>query len=60
MKLTLGVFMYLNKDKYEGDFKADKREGDGRYFFNDGHVYEGEWKSDQENGHGVLMINSGN
>ena len=51
--------MYTNQDKYEGDFKGDRREGDGRYFFTDGHVYQGEWKNDQENGHGVLDITSG-
>ena len=49
----------MNGDRYEGDFKSDRREGNGKYFFSDGHIYDGEWLKDQENGFGKLEINSG-
>lgn len=54
-----GLYVYPNKDKYEGDFKMDKRWGYGIYFFEDGHVYQGNWEDDQENGQGSLTISSG-
>ena len=54
-----GVYVYPNKDKYEGEFKGDKRGGYGVYFFEDGHVYQGEWEDDQEQGQGTLTISSG-
>ena len=38
---------YNNKDRYEGDFKNDKREGKGIYYFNSGEKEEGNWKNDK-------------
>lgn len=39
-------------DVYEGEFKADKREGRGKFTFASGNVYEGEWKAGKKEGRG--------
>ena len=37
---------YNNGDRYEGDFKNDKREGKGIMYHNNGDRYEGDFKND--------------
>ena len=34
-------------DKYHGDWKDGKRQGNGTYYYNDGDKYEGEWRNDE-------------
>lgn len=31
------------EERYEGEWKADKMDGVGKYFHSDGSVYDGEW-----------------
>ena len=38
---------WKNGDRYEGDYKNDKREGKGIMYWNDGDKYEGDWKNDK-------------
>ena len=49
-------FVYPCGDVYEGEWKAGKYHGAGKYTSvdSDGHAleYEGEWKGDKMNGHG--------
>jgi L1 cell adhesion molecule like protein len=40
-----GVYIYANKERYEGEFSDDKKEGFGVYNWNDGRKYEGWWHS---------------
>lgn len=39
--------IYENGEQYEGEFKDDKRNGQGILIFIDGDRYEGEWKNNQ-------------
>ena len=39
--------------KYEGEFKDNKREGKGKFYFNDGDIYEGDYKNDMREGKGI-------
>jgi hypothetical protein len=41
------VMTFANGDKYEGEWKDDKRNGQGIFTSNDGNVYEGTWKNDK-------------
>jgi hypothetical protein len=38
-----GKYCYLNGDVYEGDWRADKKEGFGNLKMSTGDNYEGEW-----------------
>lgn len=46
-------------DRYEGDFRENKREGRGILFKADGSRYEGEFKNDLPEGHGVSYLPGG-
>ena len=34
----------MNGDKYQGEWKNEKRHGQGAYIYPNGRKYEGEWK----------------
>ena len=53
------VVTYYNGDVYEGEWKDDKKNGQGIYRFSDGRVYEGEWKDDNRNGLGTMTWPNG-
>ena len=46
--------MWNTKHKYEGDWKRNRKEGHGKYNFEDGKFYEGAFVNDQREGHGTL------
>ncbi len=46
-------------ERYEGDFRKNKREGRGVLFKADGSRYEGEFKNDLPEGHGVSYLPGG-
>eukprot|EP00298_Acanthocystis_sp_HF-20_P010321 c18798_g1_i1.p1 GENE.c18798_g1_i1~~c18798_g1_i1.p1 ORF type:complete len:307 (+),score=108.57 c18798_g1_i1:16-936(+) len=55
-----GVFTYNDKDrefgnreKYDGQWKNDQREGEGTLIYEDGSNYVGEWKNDNWHGKGT-------
>ena len=51
MYVFLGTYTYPNKDVYVGEWKDDKRHGNGTYTYNEsGSIYVGMW--DQGNAHG--------
>jgi len=58
-----GTFIYENGDKYEGEWKDDKRSGVGIYTFGEGEFegdkYVGEWNNDMTNGHGTYIFGRG-
>ena len=45
--------------KYEGEWKNDMFNGEGRLVFEDGGIYEGEWKNDRKHGLGRLTDHDG-
>ena len=44
--------LYKNEDRYEGEFKKNKRKGEGKMWFKNGAKFEGEWKDDRLHGQG--------
>ena len=50
--------MYGN-DIYEGFFVNDKREGDGKYTYEDGRYYIGKWLNDKKHGKGIIYYKDG-
>jgi hypothetical protein len=61
--------MYLNNSNYsfsekkfdygtyEGEFRGDKIEGKGTFYYKDGYTYEGEFKNEKIEGKGILSNN---
>lgn len=47
--------MYYANGVYDGNWKHNKRCGQGIMWFNDGALYLGEWRDDKFHGHGVLV-----
>lgn len=50
---------YANGDKYVGQMKDDKRNGQGTFTWANGSKYVGEWKDDKENGKGTFTSPDG-
>ena len=44
---------------YDGEWKEDKKDGQGTYTWKNGDKYEGEWKDDKKHGEGVLLYING-
>ena len=44
----------LSGSKYEGQFKARKKNGVGMMTYKDGSKYEGQWEADERHGQGVV------
>ena len=36
-----GIYIFKNENKYESEFKAGMKDGQGKYTYNIGNVYEG-------------------
>ena len=47
------VFTYANGEIYIGEYKNDKRHGQGTFSFNDGTQYVGKWKNNKFDGQGM-------
>jgi hypothetical protein len=47
-------------DKYVGEIKDDKKNGQGTYFYYNGDKYVGEWKDNEPNGQGTFTKSNGN
>ena len=45
---------FLNDDRYEGEWKDGKRNGNGAYTFADGKKYVGEFKDNKRHGQGTF------
>jgi hypothetical protein len=45
--------------KYKGSYKAGKKEGRGRFFWDDGSKYDGQWANDLMDGYGILTLADG-
>ena len=53
--------MYYSNGKimYEGDYINDKREGNGKYIWENGNYYIGQWKNSLRNGKGTMYYSNG-
>jgi hypothetical protein len=59
-KLSRGIAIYPNGDRYDGEFLDGRRNGRGVYTSANGDRYEGEWRDDRRNGRGVYNSANGN
>ena len=50
-----GTYIWANGDKYDGEWKNDKRNGYGTFTWANGYKYVGEWKNDKINGFGTYI-----
>ena len=50
---------YANGDVYEGEWRADRREGTGTCKCASGEVYAGAWKADKRDGKGMASYSTG-
>ena len=55
MRYGRGKFFYQDGGLYDGDWKQNRMEGQGKLYYQSGKLaYDGEWKNDQFYGQGVL------
>ena len=54
-----GIFIFPSGGRYVGEFKDDKRNGQGTYIFPSGGKYVGEFKDDKINGQGTHIFSNG-
>jgi hypothetical protein len=54
-----GVYVFTSGEKYEGNWKNQKRNGQGTNYFTSGEKYTGEWKDDERHGYGTDKFKSG-
>lgn len=55
-----GEMTHPNGNKYIGEFKSDKPNGQGTVTFANGNKFVGEFKEGKSNGHGTLTFSNGN
>lgn len=51
--------IFLEKERYEGEFKNDFRHGLGAYYFQNGEIYCGNWHKNRRQGKGIYYFASG-
>ncbi len=57
-----GICWFKNGNRYEGEWKHGKQDGNGKMFWTDekvGDYYEGEWKDDHRHGQGKYVWSKG-
>ena len=54
-----GIQIWNDGSKYDGEWRNDKANGNGRLIHADGDVYEGKWKDDKAHGFGVYTHTDG-
>ena len=61
-KEGIGIYLFNHShkyDRYEGDFKNDKREGKGVQYYKNGDRYEGDFKNNKREGKGIFYCFNG-
>ena len=58
--VLLPAFGEKSGDRYEGQWKDGKRDGQGTWFFTNGDRYEGQWKDNKQHGRGTHYFANGN
>jgi len=54
-----GIYSYPDGSRYIGEFRDNKRSGQGTLTFTNGDKYVGEWSDGKENGHGTYTFVGG-
>lgn len=54
-----GVYLFTNRDYYEGDFKGNLFSGKGKYHYKSGRLYDGEWVNGKMSGSGKTTYATG-
>ena len=54
-----GLLTWADGRRYEGQFKADKRNGRGKFVWSDGRTYDGLWLDGKQHGEGILSTADG-
>ena len=49
-----GVYVWPSGQSYEGEYKADLKDGYGSYRWKDGRRYIGDWKNNKRHGRGYV------
>jgi len=52
----IGVYIWKNGERYEGDFSGSKQNGKGTYHWPDRSKYVGEWKNARRHGKGIYYF----
>ena len=53
------VYVFPNNDRYVGDFKAGKMDGEGKLLFSSGDMYRGQFSDGYVHGQGVMLFCDG-
>ena len=53
------TFYFIDRSRDEGDYKSNKRTGNGVFYFIDGDRYEGEFNNYKFNGKGIYYFKNG-
>jgi hypothetical protein len=56
----IGIFIYVNGKRYEGEWKNDKIDGRGIMFYKNGDKYDGYFVNNKKEGKGTYYYNNGN
>ena len=56
----IGIFIYVNGKRYEGEWKNDKIDGRGIMFYKNGDKYDGYFVNNKKEGKGSYYYNNGN
>ena len=56
----IGIFIYVNGKRYEGEWKNDKIDGRGIMFYKNGDKYDGYFGNNKKEGKGTYYYNNGN
>ena len=54
----MGIYIYADGIRYDGQYVADRKEGFGIYYWTDGRKYEGWWANGKQHGLGVFSDSS--
>lgn len=54
-----GTMIFINGDRYDGEFKSGQRNGCGTFTFANGRQYQGQFKADQFDGVGIWDLETG-
>jgi hypothetical protein len=51
---SIGLMLYKNGEKYEGQWVDDKKGPEGTYFYSDGSIYKGDIINEMKEGSGTF------
>ena len=57
--LCFGTIVHKNGEKYVGEIKNYKYNGNGTYLYQNGNIYEGEFLDGLQNGQGIFTFSNG-